>query len=132
MRKKFFQSGFSLLELLVVIAIIGIMVTLSMFALDQARQSSRDARRKSDLHNIQNGLEQYYANCNFAYPTPLANNTFSSLTCLSPSLALMPTVPVDPLTISPYPCTSCSDSQYQLCSTLEVETPQTYCLTNAQ
>ncbi|OGK20020.1 hypothetical protein A3C23_03490 [Candidatus Roizmanbacteria bacterium RIFCSPHIGHO2_02_FULL_37_13b] len=126
------RFGFTLIEILIAMSILGIMAALITGNYLITQKRARDARRKSDLHNIQNGLEQYYANCNFAYPTPLANNTFSSLTCLSPSLALMPTVPVDPLTISPYPCTSCSDSQYQLCSTLEVETPQTYCLTNAQ
>ena len=130
MRSK--KKGFTLIEILIAMSILGIMAALITGNYLITQKRARDARRKSDLHSIQTNLEQYYANCNFVYPTPLTSGTFSSIICTSPSLALMPTVPVDPLTVSPYPCISCSDSQYQLCTTMEAETPETYCLTNAQ
>jgi type II secretion system protein G len=52
-------KGFTLIELLVVIAIIGILLALSIFGLQGARQSSRDAKRKSDLESIRSALELY-------------------------------------------------------------------------
>lgn len=52
-------SGFTLIELLVVIAIIGLLSTLAIVALGTARSKSRDARRLSDLKQIQTALEMY-------------------------------------------------------------------------
>ncbi|MGI6374006.1 MAG: type II secretion system protein [Patescibacteria group bacterium] len=62
------KPGFTLIELLVVIAIIGLLSTLSIVALNSARARSRDARRVSDVKNIQMALEMYY-NDHLKYPT---------------------------------------------------------------
>ncbi len=51
------RPGFTLIELLVVIAIIGILSTLAVVALNSARQRSRDAKRVSDIRQIQTALE---------------------------------------------------------------------------
>ncbi len=56
--------GFTLIEMLVVIAIIGIVVSLSLFGLNGARESSRDAKRKSDLELIRAAIETYRSDCN--------------------------------------------------------------------
>lgn len=61
------NSGFTLIELLVVIAVIGILVSISSFSFTTAQKQSRDSRRRQDIQQIQNGLEQYYAE-NAAYP----------------------------------------------------------------
>ena len=58
------MKGFTLIELLVVVSIIGILIALSIFGLQGARESSRDARRKADLETIRSGLEIYKADCN--------------------------------------------------------------------
>lgn len=55
------EGGFTLIELLVVIAIIGILSTVAMTSLGNARSKARDARRKTDLDAISLALEQYYA-----------------------------------------------------------------------
>ena len=62
------KQGFTLIELLVVIAIIGLLSTLSIVALNSARARSRDARRVSDIKQIQTALEMYYNAAN-QYPT---------------------------------------------------------------
>ncbi|MDP2709366.1 MAG: type II secretion system protein [bacterium] len=61
------QQGFTLIELLVVIAIIGLLSTLAVVALNNARMKSRDAKRVSDIKQIQTALELYYNDAN-AYP----------------------------------------------------------------
>ncbi len=54
------KAGFTLIELLVVIAIIGILSSVVLASLNSARAKGRDAKRISDLHNIQLALELYY------------------------------------------------------------------------
>ena len=61
------KLAFTLIELLVVIAIIGVLSTLSIVALGNARTKSRDARRVADVKQIATALELYY-NDNGNYP----------------------------------------------------------------
>jgi prepilin-type N-terminal cleavage/methylation domain-containing protein len=61
------SEGFTLVELLVVIAIIGLLSTLSLVALNSARQKARDALRTADIKQMQTALELYYSD-NSSYP----------------------------------------------------------------
>ncbi len=85
------QQGFTLIELLVVIAIIGLLSTLSIVALNSARARSRDARRVSDVKQIQTALEMYF-NDNGSYPTATAAST----TIAYASTTYMAVVPTPP------------------------------------
>ena len=64
------KKGFTLIELLVVVAIIGLLSTLSIVALNNARARARDARRVADIKQIQTALELYY-NDNSSYPSTI-------------------------------------------------------------
>lgn len=57
-------KGFTLIELLVVIAIIGLLSTLAVVSLNNARQKSRDAKRVADIKQVQTALELHYADQN--------------------------------------------------------------------
>jgi len=65
------KKGFTLIELLVVIAIIGLLSTLAVVALGQARVKARDSKRLADLKQLQTALELYYTDNN-AYPSETA------------------------------------------------------------
>lgn len=76
--KKLIGNGFTLIELLVVIAIIGVLTTMVASNFQTSRIKANDARRKSDLTQIQKALEMY-ASDHGAYP--LSNGTGQILGC---------------------------------------------------
>ena len=68
------KNGFTLVEILVVIAVVGILSILAVVALNNAREKSRDAKRISDIRQIQTALQLYF-NDNNAYPISAAGTT---------------------------------------------------------
>ncbi len=131
LRNKVFR-GFTLIELLVVISIMVILIGLSVFGLQQARESARDGQRKSDLETIRTGLSFYRADCNF-YPTPASGTGGDFKTkfgssfngnCITPTPNYIEKVPSDPLVGRSYYYTS-DGTIYNICSSLETETGPT-------
>lgn len=95
-QKQTALRGFTLVELMVVIAIIGILASIVMVSLTSARQKGRDARRISDIKNIQLSLEEYYTdNLMFPKAAYASGGLSAPSTGLSPSY--MSSVPTDPL-----------------------------------
>ncbi|MCP6720205.1 MAG: type II secretion system GspH family protein [Patescibacteria group bacterium] len=68
------NKGFTLIEMLVVIAIIGLLSSTILIGLGNARTRARDARRISDLRQVQNGLENHYVESNQTYPQDVYNS----------------------------------------------------------
>ncbi len=70
------SRGFTLIELLVVIAIIGILSSVVLASLNSARVKARDARRMSDLEQLQTALELYYST-NGHFPNDGVSGTYA-------------------------------------------------------
>lgn len=116
------NSAFTLIELLVVISIIGVLAAVSIFGLSGARESARDARRKSDLELIKSGLELYRADCN-SYPasltmggTLIGSGTPVTCSVSNTYITLLPTDPIPSTKSYRYAATA---SGYELCASLE-------------
>jgi type II secretion system protein G len=58
--KKADKRGFTLVELLVVIAIIGLLASIILISLNNAKAKARDVKRLSDMKQIEIALEMYY------------------------------------------------------------------------
>ncbi len=95
------KSGFTLIELLVVIAIIGLLSTLSIVALNNARARARDARRVADIKQIQTALELYYNEMG-EYPATVTSGDIIAGT----SAVYMNSVPTAPTPIDTTTCTA--------------------------
>ena len=90
------KKGFTLIELLVVVAIIGLLATLSIVALNNARARSRDARRVADVKQIQTALELYYNDQGY-YPSavPTSGTQIASGTTVYMNQVPTPPQPAD-------------------------------------
>jgi prepilin-type N-terminal cleavage/methylation domain-containing protein len=110
MNKKILASkGFTLIELLVVIAIIGLLSTLSVVALNNAREKARNARRVADIKQVQTALELYY-NDNNTYPAEIDIDFNAGGSIENGSTTYMAIVPSNPMPRTEG--TACSDSNY--------------------
>ncbi len=69
------KSGFTLIELLVVISIIGLLSTLAVVALNNARIKSRDAKRVADAQQLMTAMALYFDTYNtYDFPAGATNN----------------------------------------------------------
>ena len=126
-------KGFSLIELLVVIAIIGLLSTMAVVSLNNARQKARDARRMGDLRAISTAVELYKSENNNDLVPGLAigsNHTATDWADLGSALRkyISGGLPVDPGSgayIYCYPQTSETDklNRYLVAGVLETSSP---------
>jgi len=91
------KKGFTLIELLVVIAIIGILSSVVLASLSTARQKSRDAKRISDVGQIQLALELFFdASQTYPSTTPTGYAGNDAAVKQLTALQFMPKTPVPP------------------------------------
>ena len=120
------KKAFTLIELLVVIAIIGLLSTLSIIALNSARAKARDAKRISDVKQMQVALEMYY-NDMADYPATasvVAGGAIASSGTVG-STTFLRVIPVPPTPIDGSTCTSAVTGKYELTSYKYVKTEGT-------
>lgn len=87
------RKAFTLIELLVVIIILGVLSSLITGNFITSLKKGRDAKRKSDLEQIQKSLEMYYEDKR-AYPTTLSFG--GQLTDSASGKIYMQRIPNDP------------------------------------
>ena len=116
--KNSYGPAFTLIELLVVIVIIGVLATLAVVAISSARTKARDAKRVSDIKQMQTALELYLADQN-EYP-PVASVTAGS-PLISPDgvKTYMAKLPADSSASQSYKYLLPSSNKYELIYTLE-------------
>lgn len=127
----FTKKGFTLIELLVVIAIIGVLASIVLASLNNARRKSRDARRISDLKQIQLALELYFDGAgNGQYPLATTSGCSATLANgleLLQTNGYLPQIPHDPSSAAicyQYATPGGTRTTYHLGGTLEETTNQ--------
>ena len=122
---KKLKKGFTLIELLVVIAIIGVLASIVLASLNNARKKSRDARRITDIKQIQLALELYFDGQSNKYPAASTSCVAGGAAYGLEALATgnyIPQVPRDPLSTSTcyrYAASGVSPTTYHLGGTIE-------------
>jgi prepilin-type N-terminal cleavage/methylation domain-containing protein len=115
------NRGFTLLELLVVIAIIDILSAVVLASLNGARKKGRDARRISDIKQLQLALEMSYDSNGTEYPDALSSLVPSYISMVATDPQTGAAYPYDNLTSTGAACSTASGvcATYVLGATLE-------------
>jgi prepilin-type N-terminal cleavage/methylation domain-containing protein len=122
------STGFTLIELLVVIAIIGLLASITLVALNEARENARNSRRISDMKQVQLALALRFDK-DSSYPASLNFDSGDPITSEDGSMVYLEQIPTNP---EPRDDGVCGDSNYTYSTanantTYEIE----YCISEA-
>lgn len=113
------RRGFTLIELLVVIAIIGVLASIVLASLSSARAKGRDAKRLSDIKQLQLALELYYDSNNAFPPNYNSSNAFDP--AVLTDAGYISAMPTDPSTGNSYKYTAYApNSTPTICSSFHL------------
>lgn len=105
------RKGFTLIELLVVITIIAILSAIGLSSFTNTQRRARDSRRRGDMKQIQNAMEQYY----------ILNNQYAgAYTALPTTSWSSGSYPLDPRTSAGYGQSVSSTTAYTVCADFEM------------
>lgn len=114
------MRGFTVVEMVVVVGIIGLLTSVVLFSVNQARQNARDKARVADIEQLRLTVKLYQEGYG-ALPTATGEvGAGSGLETDSQMLAILPTIPTDPKTSDPdygyfydttFDCTAGSQTQ---------------------
>ena len=118
------QKGFTLIELLVVIGILAVLLSVTLIAINPARQFSQanNTKRRGDVNTILNAVNQYMADNKGALPAGITtsvqniSNTGANICAVLVSQYIA-ALPRDPLTangVSVTDCTVAYDTNYTI------------------
>jgi type IV pilus assembly protein PilA len=124
MPKSNFSKGFTLVELLVVIGVLAVLLTITLIAINPARQfsQSNNTARASNVNAILNAVHQYAADNKGTLPTGITTTVQTVSTAGADICAVVVSdyiaaLPVDPLTNNGTPVTNCAaayDTNYTI------------------
>ena len=140
-------SSFTLVEMLVVVAVVGILASALLVSLGGSRAKARDARRISDLREVQNALELYYDR-EEKYPkisNPGSESSWEELKTALKNAGITSHIPDDPINEGDYKyvyanCGVNNNQEYMLRAKLEkysfvlsndIDNGDTYCSQNS-
>jgi len=137
----FMKRGFTLLELLLVVAIVAMLSSLGALTIASQQKKARDARRRTDIHQLQVALEGYYVD-HQKYPDQLIFNG-QPLTSADGQTVYLRSIPKDPKNVNPnlyvYNATPAGQAAgYDICAYKLEAVPdkpgqdESFCLTNRQ
>ena len=137
------KRGFTLIELLVVISIIGLLSSVVLASLNTARIKGRDARRISDLRQVQTALALCYEktgsfaiNGETKISSPCYREGFTDSDLVgswaTQCSEFLPKLPVDPSSSVPYQYAIHTSSDDQHVALLAILEASPYAMTTAQ
>jgi type IV pilus assembly protein PilA len=122
--KIIIQKGFTLIELLVVIGILAVLLSITLIAINPARQfaQANDTKRASDVNAILNAVGEYMADNKGQLPTSVSDTQIASASaelgsgngkvdiCSALVTQYMAALPVDPNVNNGTAVTDCSST----------------------
>jgi len=108
------RRGFTLMEILIAIAIIAILTAIGIVSYGSINRGARNAKRKSDIGQIQSALELYRSDFGY-YPAinTSAMNDAANLEDSTDFVTYLSKVPTDPKSIPyRYQATGLNEGQY--------------------
>ncbi len=139
----FMKRGFTLLEFLLVAAVIAFLSYLGAVSVSAQRKKANDAKRRSDIHELQVAIEAYYSDRltgvvggGVQYPTALPAPGASFISADGQTVYLN-RVPADPVNRDPYLYTywatpAAAPAAYIVCAYRLEAVAGSVCLTNRQ